>query len=485
MKLKVILLLLLFFKLSLAQNVIIIVVDGARYSETFGAGSTYIPHMNNDMKPFGVVYTNFRIAHEGITSTNPGHSSILTGTWQLIANDGTQRPTKPTVFEYFRKELGSSVTQNYVVTGKEKLDVISYSTDPNYGILYQASENCFDITDGDVYSNLISIMDTYHPRLIIVNLPDTDRRAHANDWDGYLSAITNADNIVYQLWQKIQTDPFYQNNTTLFVTNDHGRHDDAHGGFQNHGDDCDGCEHIMLLAIGRNVSQGIVNSDLHYQIDLGPTIGDLLGFDTPQAIGISLFQGSNPLPVEISFFTATVLENEVKLNWRTQTEISNYGFEIERLQKFHIEKLQEWEDIGFVQGYGNSNSPKYYSFVDENVSSGKYSYRLKQIDTDGKFEYSKVVEVNLNSTEKFELSQNYPNPFNPVTMIKYHVLEISFVTLKIYDVLGKAVETLVSSEKAAGDYQSIWNAESVPSGVYFYTLQAGSFTETKKMVVMK
>ncbi len=382
MKLRTIVLLVVFIKLSFAQNVIIVVVDGARYSETFAAGSTYIPHMNNDMKPFGVVYTNFRIAHEGITSTNPGHTSILTGTWQLIANDGTQRPTKPTVFEYFRKELGSSVTQNYVVTGKEKLDVISYSTDPNYGSLYQASENCFDITDDVVYNNLISTMDTYHPRLIIVNLPDTDRRGHANDWNGYLSAITNADNLIYQLWQKIQSDSYYQNNTTLFVTNDHGRHDDAHGGFQNHGDDCDGCEHIMLLAVGRNVSLGLINNDIHYQIELAATVGDLLNFNTPQAIGISLYEGSNPLPVDLSSFTAKVLRSGgVKLNWKTETEVSNYGFEILRSTQYD----STWMKIGFVEGNGNSNSPKDYSFTDEVIKYGSYAYRLKQIDTDGQY----------------------------------------------------------------------------------------------------
>ena len=116
----------------------------------------------------------------------------------------------------------------------------------------------------------------------------------------------------------------------MFVTNDHGRHDDAHGGFTNHGDDCEGCEHIMLLAIGRNVTAGVENSDLHYQIDIAPTVGDLLGFSTPEAVGISLFEGSNPLPVELASFSAMVLNNAIKLNWRTETEVNNYGFEIVR-----------------------------------------------------------------------------------------------------------------------------------------------------------
>jgi hypothetical protein len=87
--------------------------------------------------------------------------------------------------------------------------------------------------------------------------------------------------------------------------------------------------------------------------------------------------------------------------------------------------------------------------------------------------------------EGFILDQNYPNPFNPATTIKYQIPEISFVTLKVYDVLGNEIETLVNSEKPAGTYEMTWNAESVPSGIYFYTLQAGSLSETKKMVLMK
>ncbi len=337
MKLKIILLLLLFFELCFAQNVIVVVIDGARYTETFGAGATYIPHMYNDLKPIGAVYTNFRIADAGITSTNPGHASILTGTWQLIANDGTQRPTKPTVFEYFRQELGISLTENYVITGKSKLNVISYSSDPAYGFNYRASESCSTLSDNQVYNNLVTIMDTYHPRLIIINFPDTDLKGHSGVFADYVNALTNADNLVYQLWQKIQSDTYYQNTTTLFVTNDHGRHDDAHGGFKDHGDDCEGCEHIMLFAIGRNVTQGLVNNDMHYQVDIAPTIGDLLGFSTQQAVGISLYQGSNPLPVELSSFSAIFLENSVKLNWRTETEVSNYGFEI---QKSEVQKSE-------------------------------------------------------------------------------------------------------------------------------------------------
>ena len=118
------------------------------------------------------------------------------------------------------------------------------------------------------------------------------------------------------------------------------------------------------------------------------------------------------LPVELTSFTACVIGNAVKLSWETETEVNNYGFEVERSKKFDA-RSETWEKIGFVNGNGNSNSPKSYFYEDKNVTAGKYSYRLKQIDNDGQFEYSKTIEVNITLPAKFELSQNYPNPFNP------------------------------------------------------------------------
>jgi hypothetical protein len=141
--------------------------------------------------------------------------------------------------------------------------------------------------------------------------------------------------------------------------------------------------------------------------------------------------------------------------------------------------------IGFIEGHGNSNSPKQYSFTDKNLIGGsRFSYRLKQIDNDGTFEYSDEVEIMLIPTI-FELVQNYPNPFNPTTKIKYRLPTSSKVTLKIYNVLGNEVITLLDDEKEAGTYEFIFNAGDYSSGVYIYSLQAGSFVETKKMVLLK
>lgn len=290
MKNKLLVLCIFFTTFISAQNVIIVVIDGARYSETFGSDGKYIPHMYNDLAPLGMVFTNFRIADEGITSTNPGQASILTGSWQLIANDGSERPNKPTIFEYFRKELPAKATDCFIVAGKKKLDALAYSTFNGYGADFGASTNCFDREDSNVYDSLLVIMDTYHPKLMLINFPSTDKSGHSGDWDEYVNALTNIDKLIYQLWQKIQNDPYYKNTTTLFVTNDHGRHTND---FINHGCDCYGCEHIMLLAAGRDIPAGIKNIDLHHQIDLAGTIGELLGFSTPFVQGVYLITNYN------------------------------------------------------------------------------------------------------------------------------------------------------------------------------------------------
>ena len=117
--------------------------------------------------------------------------------------------------------------------------------------------------------------------------------------------------------------------------------------------------------------------------------------------------------------------------------------------------------------------------------AGKYSYRLKQIDNDGKFEYSKTLQVDFNSAKKFELIQNYPNPFNPITTISWQIQKDDFVSLKIYDVLGNEVYTVVDEYQQAGNYQRNFDASSFSSGLYFYTLQTGGFVETRKMILIK
>jgi hypothetical protein len=168
-----------------------------------------------------------------------------------------------------------------------------------------------------------------------------------------------------------------------------------------------------------------------------------------------------------------------------------YGFEVERKKD---KEQSEWEKIGFVEGSGNSNSPKQYSFIDENPVAGNLQYRLKQIDTDGKFTYyGQIAEVNftlagVNEKQiptEYGLSQNYPNPFNPCTNIRFQISEFRFVSLKIYDVLGNEIAVLVNEEKEPGYYSVNFNASNFSSGMYIYKITAGSFTSAKKLMLLK
>ena len=185
------------------------------------------------------------------------------------------------------------------------------------------------------------------------------------------------------------------------------------------------------------------------------------------------------IPVELVSFTSSVIGNDVQLSWMTASETNNMGFEVERLSG------SSWDKLGFVNGNGTTTETRSYSFADKNVNAGTYSYRLKQIDFDGTFEYSNVIEVDVSSPQQFELSQNYPNPFNPATTISFSIPQSSFVTLKVYDIIGNEIATLVNENKAAGRYEINFDASNQSSGVYLYSITAGNYNEVRKMTLIK
>ena len=210
---------------------------------------------------------------------------------------------------------------------------------------------------------------------------------------------------------------------------------------------------------------------------------------------------STLIPVELTSFTASVVDGNVVLNWITATELNNSGFEIQKGITLRLSaQREEWESIGFVNGNGTSTETHTYSFADQNPVAGKSYYRLKQIDFDGSFEYSNIVEVDFSLPIEFSLEQNYPNPFNPSTTIRYSIPSVFSTTgsnlnvvLKVYDVLGNEIAELVNEEKPAGNYEVNFDASKLSSGVYFYQLQASDpetisgqgFVETKKMILIR
>ena len=219
--------------------------------------------------------------------------------------------------------------------------------------------------------------------------------------------------------------------------------------------------------------------------------GSLFAFETP---GITwnplgddmsiLISGDDAVPVELVSFEATTNGANVNLNWVTASEINNQGFSIERSSG------TEFEVVGYIAGFGTTTESKYYSFNDREVTSGTYTYRLKQIDFDGTFKYSNTVEVEILAPAEFNLSQNYPNPFNPATTINFSLASDSKVSLKIFDVIGQEVAQLVNGQLAAGQHNVNFDASSLNSGVYFYKIEANgvdgtSYSSVKKMILTK
>jgi photosystem II stability/assembly factor-like uncharacterized protein len=189
---------------------------------------------------------------------------------------------------------------------------------------------------------------------------------------------------------------------------------------------------------------------------------------------------SDPTPVELSSFTATLENNSIVLKWQTETELNNIGFEVERKNE-----NTDWNKLGFIYGSGTSIVPRQYLFTDRNpVGGNKIFYRLKQIDTDGTINYTEEIEIQINPTE-FVLHQNYPNPFNPITKIKFQLPRASKVIIKIYDILGAEVTELINEKKEAGVYEVVFNGQNLTSGTYIYSIISDDFSEVKKMIVLK
>jgi hypothetical protein len=245
-------------------------------------------------------------------------------------------------------------------------------------------------------------------------------------------------------------------------------------------------------------SAGWDNTGTIWKIDMTGTINNGYPFLAWQNTG------GSPLPVELTSFTASTSGSQVTLNWKTATEVNNYGFEVERRSVNSEQSRQEagqpdvglaggqatvnsWEKIGFVTGAGTSSSTKEYSFVDSKLTSGRYTYRLKQVDNDGAYKYTTSVELEVKSIPAtIGLVQNYPNPFNPNTKISFSVSKTEQATLVVYNLLGQHVMTLYDGVAIGQQaYAVSFDGSRFASGIYFYRLETPSRVDVRRMQLLK
>jgi len=276
------------------QNVIVVIVDGLRYTEGWGDSThRYVPRLANDLVKTGVINTRFY--NMGDTYTSAGHTSITTGIYQSLDNSGAELPENPSFFQYWNQVYGNDQRKSWVITSKDKLAVLGNCKNPYWTGKFMPSVNSgidgLGISSGYREDTLtlktaIEILIQYHPNLVLINFRDPDYSAHSGSWIEYVNGVRKTDEYVYRLWNFIQNDAWYKNKTTLFVTSDHGRHSDGVAdGFVSHGDGCEGCRHLGFFAYGPDFKKGAIVKVDREQIDLPVTVAELLGFDLPNSKG--------------------------------------------------------------------------------------------------------------------------------------------------------------------------------------------------------
>ncbi len=268
------------------ENVVLVIIDGLRYSEGLGDPEhTFVPRMAA-LADEGALINDFQ--NDGYTYTSRAIPAIWCGAWTETISfsdpdcggSSNKYAELPSVFEYFRQ--GLERPESDCVYTLKALCPWKASFDSNYGPDYWPLYHSVGVTDLDVWHETEQIISTLAPHFLLMYLADVDHEGHSGDWDAYTESISTADFLVGELWDVLQADSAYAGKTTMLVTNDHGRHDYD---FRGHGDDCEGCRHIQLLAVGPDIQSGL-QSDVSRTIpDIAPTIGELLGFTTPQATG--------------------------------------------------------------------------------------------------------------------------------------------------------------------------------------------------------
>ncbi|MCX6158127.1 MAG: T9SS type A sorting domain-containing protein [Ignavibacteriae bacterium] len=389
---------------------------------------------------YGTVYNNLKISGSGTKSlsgnaTVNGTLTMTSGLLQLSTNNLT-----------LANAVSGASSSSYIVTNSTGVLTIN-----NIG----TTETLFPVGTAT----------SYNPALIINNGTEVDN--FSVKVGSTLSGTPDLTKVVQRQWDLAEAIAGGSDVTLKlqFINTDCGINFDPAGTVQ--------MGHYVSNAwIGLD---GVITGSNPYIL----TTSGITSF-SPFSVGM---QGS--LPVSLATLNSAITGRNIKLNWTTSSEQNNAGFNVERVKSLES-GVQSWEKIGFISGKGTVNTPTNYSFEDRNLQTGKYKYRLKQIDVNGNFEYFALNgEVEIGVPKTFNMSQNYPNPFNPVTKINFDLPENGKVDLRLYDMLGREVATLVNEVRTAGYYTVNFNASSLSSGIYFYRMNAGKFSSIKKMAVIK
>jgi hypothetical protein len=274
------------------SHVVILIMDGVRYTEAWGDPEhANIPRIATDLAPNGIVLTHFytditTVLPGAKTETVPGHATLVCGTYQNLANNGSELPTEPTIFQYYRKHKKAPASSTWVVTSKDKLVVLANTSNPKWKDQYPPRFNCGVNGDGTgkyrednlTHPLVLSALTNDHPAVMIINYKGPDAMGHAKNWPGYLAAIQECDGYAAEVWNTIQSDPVMKDTTTLFITTDHGRHTDN---FKSHGDGCEGCCHLFCVILGPMIQGGRIDGTRWTQPDITRTAAELLGLSMP------------------------------------------------------------------------------------------------------------------------------------------------------------------------------------------------------------
>jgi hypothetical protein len=273
------------------ENVIIIVIDGPRYSETWGDYTRQnIPNLYR-LQYEGVRLDSFN--NMGTTNTDSGHDAICTGNYENLENTGQVLPQYSSIFQNYLKSTGKPAEKAWVIASKDKLQILGNCQEEGWAGKYMPRTDCGNAglftgyrSDDTTLIRAKNVLTTYHPNLMLINFKDPDYYGHGMQWDNYINAIKETDAYVKELYDLIQSDDTYKNKTTIIVTNDHGRHlPGVADGYVSHGDGCDGCRHIEFLGIGPDFKVGAALGTPYEQIDISKTVAKLLNFNMETSKG--------------------------------------------------------------------------------------------------------------------------------------------------------------------------------------------------------